>query len=250
MALISHPNPPHRNVHLAWSSFRLRVLMSLLFLGVFAVLPVASQQGVKPAKGSMSVPKGSVKPAKGSVTPRKGSVKPAKGSVTPPKGSVKPAKGSVTPRKGSVKPAKGSVTPRKGSVTPPKGSVRPAKGSMTRGAKQAPVRRTTRRQPAQSAKPRVPMAPSAERLTEIQAALVREGFLQGDPNGKWDDASMAAMKRFQVEHSLPATGKINALSLIALGLGPQRGPAPGTDSVLQSPPAEPAPDAPNPPADR
>lgn len=44
------------------------------------------------------------------------------------------------------------------------------------------------------------------------------------------------MKRFQEEHAITPNGKINALSLIALGLGPKRGPAPGTASVIEPAP--------------
>ncbi|MCW5964985.1 MAG: peptidoglycan-binding protein [Bryobacterales bacterium] len=111
------------------------------------------------------------------------------------------------------------------------------------------MRRTTRRQAATAARPRVPLQPSAERLLEIQTALSKAGYLQAEPSGKWDDNSIAAMKRFQAEHSIPASGKINSLSLIALGLGPERGPAPGSDSVLEAPTSD-APAVPSSSADR
>ena len=39
-------------------------------------------------------------------------------------------------------------------------------------------------------------------------------------NGTWDQASADALKRFQTEQNLECTGKIDSLSLIALGLGP------------------------------
>jgi hypothetical protein len=96
------------------------------------------------------------------------------------------------------------------------------------------ARRTTRRRTATTTRPHVPMQPSSERLTEVQTALANAGYLETTPNGRWDDSSIAAMKRFQQEHSIPVTGKINALSLIALGLGPKRGPSPGNTSVLTS----------------
>ena len=64
-------------------------------------------------------------------------------------------------------------------------------------------------------------APTPERIREIQAALAREGAYQGEPNGKWDAASVEAMKRFQAAHGMSPTGKFDALSLQRLGLGSQ-----------------------------
>lgn len=62
-------------------------------------------------------------------------------------------------------------------------------------------------------------APTAERISEIQSALAKDGSFTGDPNGKWDSATTDAMKRFQAGHGLNPTGKLDALSLQRLGLG-------------------------------
>jgi hypothetical protein len=40
-------------------------------------------------------------------------------------------------------------------------------------------------------------------------------------NGQWNDRSAAALKKFQTDQNLVASGKIDSLSLIALGLGPK-----------------------------
>jgi hypothetical protein len=67
------------------------------------------------------------------------------------------------------------------------------------------------------------MAPSPQRYHEIQDALVAKGYLNSeDANGTWNQNSVDALKKFQSEQSLDASGKINSLSLIALGLGPKR----------------------------
>jgi hypothetical protein len=63
------------------------------------------------------------------------------------------------------------------------------------------------------------------RVTEIQQALIREGYLQGDPNGRWDDRTRAATLRYQKDHGFPATGLPEAKSLMKLGLGPHPLPA-------------------------
>ncbi len=64
------------------------------------------------------------------------------------------------------------------------------------------------------------ITPSEDRYKEIQQALTRQGYLQGEPTGIWDDASQDALRRFQTDHELDATGKLSARSLISLGLGP------------------------------
>src|ERR1700687_5016861 len=63
-------------------------------------------------------------------------------------------------------------------------------------------------------------APTPDRIREIQGALNREGDLDGQPTGKWDDATVDAMKKFQEAHGVSPTGKIDALTFNKLGLGP------------------------------
>ena len=61
--------------------------------------------------------------------------------------------------------------------------------------------------------------PTAERIREIQQALIRAGYLEGKPTGRWDAKTRAAMRRLQEENGLPVTGKLDARSLVKLGLG-------------------------------
>ena len=79
-------------------------------------------------------------------------------------------------------------------------------------------------------------APSADRYREIQGALAERGYLSPeDATGTWNQTSMEALKKFQSEQNIDSSGKINSLSLIALGLGPRR------DAVAVVPKAPPAP---------
>lgn len=79
------------------------------------------------------------------------------------------------------------------------------------------------------------MAPTPERYKEIQDALVSRGFLDGQSaTGSWGSSSVDALKRFQASQNIDANGKINSLSLIALGLGPKR-------ETVAKPAAPPAP---------
>jgi putative peptidoglycan binding protein len=62
-------------------------------------------------------------------------------------------------------------------------------------------------------------APTADRISEIQSALAHGGYYQGDPNGKWDGNTIAALQKFQSANGLDSTGKLDAPSLQKLGLG-------------------------------
>jgi Putative peptidoglycan binding domain len=70
------------------------------------------------------------------------------------------------------------------------------------------------------------LAPTPDRYKEIQSALADRGYLKQAPSGVWDGQSAEALKRFQQDQSLEPTGKLNSLSLIALGLGAKHGNAP------------------------
>ena len=78
------------------------------------------------------------------------------------------------------------------------------------------------------------MAPTAERYREIQEALAAKGYLRPEEvTGAWSGSSVEALKQFQAAQHIDSSGKINSLSLIALGLGPKRDPA----SVKPPPPS-------------
>src|SRR5579875_1738889 len=66
---------------------------------------------------------------------------------------------------------------------------------------------------------RLPRGPSPERITQIQAALARGGYYKGDPTGKWDADTIAAVQKFQSSNNIDATGKLDAPTLQKLGLG-------------------------------
>jgi len=64
------------------------------------------------------------------------------------------------------------------------------------------------------------LRPEPERIQEIQQALVKTGYLSAEPNGRWDDQTREAMRRYQADHGFPVTGLPEAKSLMKLGLGP------------------------------
>ena len=91
----------------------------------------------------------------------------------------------------------------------------------------------SRRQPGQK-------APTNERVSEIQSALAKDGSFTGTADGKWDDDTVAAMRKFQASHGLTPTGRLDAPTLQKLGLGSQTAgvapptPPPGAVSRLTS----------------
>jgi hypothetical protein len=118
-------------------------------------------------------------------------------------------------QKKTVPAAKKTVAAKKKST-----ATAPKKGATTAGKKPAPKRPATTWRNRQ-------LAPSADRYREIQTALAARGYLHNeDATGVWNQNSSDALKRFQTEQNIESSGKINSLSLIALGLGPKRDASP------------------------
>src|SRR5258708_28358229 len=120
-------------------------------------------------------------------------------------------------KKKATPPRKPGVTASSKNATSTPSARKP--GTSTRNAssrgKKAPAKRVTWRNRQ--------MTPSPDRYREIQGALAAKGFLNPeDATGTWNQASSDALKKFQSEQNLASSGKINSLSLIALGLGPKR----------------------------
>jgi peptidoglycan hydrolase-like protein with peptidoglycan-binding domain len=166
-------------------------LLALILAGG-AVTVAAPQTGVK---GS---------PAK---VPAKTAVKTTPAPKAAAKGTNAAAKGA------SAAVAKGTTTPaaKKTAAAPAKKATSAAaKKAASRSRRKVVARRTTQQQP------------TPDRYREIQLALVEAGYLKAAPTGLWDVQSEEALRRFQQDQKLQASGKLDALSLIRLGLGPKR----------------------------
>jgi peptidoglycan hydrolase-like protein with peptidoglycan-binding domain len=59
-----------------------------------------------------------------------------------------------------------------------------------------------------------------ERATQIQQALIREHYLTGEPSGKWDPATIAAMQKYQADQGWQTKLMPDSRALKKLGLGP------------------------------
>jgi hypothetical protein len=153
-------------------------------------------------------------------------------------GGATPAVKKAPPKKGGTRRAAATRPPGATKKQAPSAANKPATGSTTasavrRGGKKTPARRATTWRNRQ-------IAPTPERYREIQAALVAKGYLKSeDAGGPWNQTSVDALKNFQTEQNLESTGKINSLSLIALGLGPRHEATPAAAKPpVEKPPVE------------
>ena len=78
-----------------------------------------------------------------------------------------------------------------------------------------------------------------DRAREIQTALIREHYLDGQPTGEWDQRTQTAMQRFQSDNGWQTKVLPDSRALIKLGLGPKN------DGLL-NPETAAAPSAPSP----
>lgn len=58
------------------------------------------------------------------------------------------------------------------------------------------------------------------RATQIQKALIKAGYMTGEPSGHWDAASQAAMEKLQSDNGWQTKMVPDSRALIKLGLGP------------------------------
>jgi hypothetical protein len=117
--------------------------------------------------------------------------------------------------------AKKPVTVAKKNTTPPKKQTAVAKSGKQTTPKKSYA---TSRKAGRPAPTRYygQNEPTPDRYREIQQALIQRGYMQSDASGRWDAVSTDALQRFQRDQNLEASGKLDSLSLIALGLGPKR----------------------------
>jgi len=156
---------------------------------------------------------------------------PAKKKTPAP--SSKPALKNASSKHSASKSNSSKTAANKSPATKANSSAKPtSRGSSATGPGKKTSKRA-RKQPGQK-------APTSDRINEIQAALAKDGSFSGSPTGKWDDDTVAAMRKFQATHGLNPTGKLDALSLQKLGLGSQTAgvaaptPPPGATSRLTS----------------
>jgi len=71
---------------------------------------------------------------------------------------------------------------------------------------------------------------------EIQAALIREHYMGGEPTGVWDQTSQHAMERYQADNGWQSKSVPDSRALIKLGLGPDHEKLLNPESAMTSSP--------------
>jgi hypothetical protein len=79
----------------------------------------------------------------------------------------------------------------------------------------------------------------SERAQQIQEALIRAHYLNGDASGTWNQASEDAMRKYQADHGWQSKTVPDSRALISLGLGPSRDHLLNPDSAMTTVPNTP-----------
>jgi peptidoglycan hydrolase-like protein with peptidoglycan-binding domain len=98
--------------------------------------------------------------------------------------------------------------------------------SKTTATKSQTTKKTTKKKKAKAKKvswrTRGQKQIADDRTREIQAALVREGYLTGEPTGVMDERTKAALAKLQADNGWQTKIVPDSRALIKLGLGPDQ----------------------------
>jgi hypothetical protein len=145
---------------------------------------------------------------------------------TPPR---KPAQAAAAPAKKSTHHTTGHTTTKHTTATHTSAHKRTSgqKSKSSHGKKGS----------TQVAEKRGQQAIDSARAREIQTALLREHYMQGQPSGTWDATTQAAMQRYQADHGWQSKTTPDARALIELGLGPSHDHLLNPESAMTAAPA-------------
>ena len=77
---------------------------------------------------------------------------------------------------------------------------------------------------------------ASERTRQIQAALIREHYLSGEPTGQWDQSTKDALTKYQEANGWQTKSLPDSRALIKLGLGPDEKGLLNPDTAVMSSP--------------
>ena len=98
-------------------------------------------------------------------------------------------------------------------------SPKPGAASKPKTAVKKPAARSKAKAKTKKARaPQRQIRPTPERYKQIEQALALRGYLKEEPSGKWSPGAVEALKGFQAANQLAPTGRIDARSLMELGL--------------------------------
>lgn len=144
--------------------------------------------------------------------------------------SAKPPQTSTTPTVKPQPPEAGDTTAKHASTkkTSTHKTVHPSSHTSTQKSKSAHGKTSSTKRGQQ--------AIDSARAREIQTALIREHYMQGEPSGAWDSTTQAAMQRYQAAQGWQSKTTPDARALIKLGLGPSHDHLLNPESAMTSTP--------------
>ena len=98
---------------------------------------------------------------------------------------------------------------------------KPTKHKASKKSSKSSVKKHSRGK-SRSGKKRGQKAIDSERAREIQEALIRQHYLDGEPSGHWDAATEAALRKFQGDQGWQTRTVPDSRALYKLGLGPSK----------------------------
>jgi hypothetical protein len=110
----------------------------------------------------------------------------------------------------------------------------PAAGSTAQKSKSSKGKRSSKQ-----AKKHGQQAIDPTRTRQIQEALIREHYMDGEPSGSWDEATQAAMQRYQADQGWQSKTTPDSRALIKLGLGPSHDHLLNPESAMTAAPGDP-----------
>lgn len=130
-----------------------------------------------------------------------------------------------------------------GAKTPASQSHRAATGSSKSSGTSHHTASATAKRPIsrrkKTVKARGQQKIDSDRAEAIQEALIREHYLSGEPTGKWNDETEAALRRYQSDNGWQSKTVPDSRALIKLGLGPSSDHLLNPESAMTTTPAAP-----------
>lgn len=91
---------------------------------------------------------------------------------------------------------------------------------IRRGPTAPKVRHTSKKSSSHTRATTGPRGIDDSRATQIQHALIKAGYMTGEPSGHWDATTQAAMEKLQSDNGWQTKLIPDSRALIKLGLGP------------------------------
>jgi hypothetical protein len=107
---------------------------------------------------------------------------------------------------------------------------KPATGKHSSSGKHSQSKTRSKRKRGQQ-------AIDSPRAREIQEALIRQHYMEGEPSGKWDASTQDALKRYQAAQGWQSKTVPDSRALIKLGLGPSKDGLLNPESAMTAGPA-------------